>query len=575
MFGVRHISDGFGHYHSAEQIRCETEANMRSLKGIVPIVCSLLLIVCLVKFREDGAEDFSSYTIQERRNRAEIPRTKSPQYHLGKRRMNVFLMMTDDMRTQLGCYSGEDFSFPTRQQKMSTPNFDRLAAKSLLVKRAYAQYSLCGPSRTSMLTSRRPDTTRVYGNERYWRVVGGNFTTLPQYFKQHGYHVIGLGKVFHQFASSNNQDPISWTEPYFHPPYTDLEYYPSDAAGYKAVTPEQRRDIDLPLTDEASMEHVRGRLEQIAPEARTGKRPFFIALGFCKPHLNFVCPSEFFKHYPLETKPHYLPVKEWQTPVVSEYCNMANVSFTDDGRKRLTDSGLRHLRQAYSACISYVDSLVGQVLDLIDKHGLAESTIVAFVGDHGHHNGENAFWGKQTNYELATHIPMMIHIPGKTDHGIVTRSLVEGVDVYPTIVEAAGLGIIPWCPPGSSSVPICTEGQSMLPLIADPEINLREAAFHQVRQSGFMAYAIRTDRHRYVAYAKVQRETKDNGTDTHTNIWEHDEYWTELYDLYGDPEERYNKTDSPEYQEVKAVLDRRLKSFFTGGFNIPTKEKKA
>jgi iduronate 2-sulfatase len=213
--------------------------------------------------------------------------------------------------------------------------------------------------------------------------------------------------------------------------------------------------------------------------------------------------------------------------------------------------------------------MVGQLLTQLEVLGLSKSTIVVFVADHGHHNGENGVWGKQTTYELATHIPMMIHIPGQTDHGVVTRSLVEGVDLYPTIVQAAGLGTIPKCPPGSSDVAVCTEGKSFLPLVKNPDEPFRSAAFTQIRQGGFMVYAVRTDRHKYVAYARIKKKTDENGRYLITNVWDHGEFWTELYDLHKDPEERHNKTNSVDYKDVKERLGNKLRSFFTGAINVP------
>ena len=146
-----------------------------------------------------------------------------------QQRKNVLFIIVDDLRAQLGAYHDPEHPDYFSKLRIKTPNLDKLASQSIVFTRAYAQYSLCGPSRTSLLTSRRPDTTLIYDNTRYWRDVGGNFTTLPQHFKNNGYTTVGFGKVFHPQASSNNDDPPSWTEPYYRPPYNDRHFMPDNA----------------------------------------------------------------------------------------------------------------------------------------------------------------------------------------------------------------------------------------------------------------------------------------------------------------------------------------------------------
>ena len=490
-----------------------------------------------------------------------------------RERRNVLLIMADDMRPQIEAYKGEDFPAPYMDMKMYTPNIDNLAAESLFLKRAYVQYSLCGPSRTSMLTSRRPDTTRIYGNNNYWRVTGGNFTTLPQYFKDSGYVTKGYGKVFHKGRSSKNNDPISWSEKYYMPPYTDSHYIEKDktGAGWMAVSAKERQRI--PLSDEYSVKEISKDLENIAPDAKSGKKNFFFAIGFKKPHLSLVCPKEFFELYPLEEEEHYLPDKQWQTPAVKSTVSMGDDKGSKAAHLRvIPDDIVRNLRRAYFACISYIDSLIGKVLKKLEQVGLSKNTVVVFVADHGYHLGENNHWGKVTNYERATHVPMMIRIPGRTEGGITSRSLVEGVDLYPTIVEAAGLRKVPHCPNQSSKIQLCTDGKSMLPLIDNPNKKHKKVVYSQIASGGqFMSYTIRTDRYRLIDWAEVKKKQRPDGLwDLHMD-WEltGDPWWTALYDRKVDPEERFNKTGDPRYRKVETKLREQLHRFVDRLYDHP------
>ncbi len=213
------------------------------------------------------------------------------------KRQNVLLIMADDLRPELGCYSGDDAPSQVHPE-MYTPNIDNLAAKSLVLKRAYAQYGMASPSRTSFMTARRPDTTHVYTGKEYFRDITANFTTLPEYFKNNGYLTAGLGKVFHMGAASGNDDPPSWTEPYYQAPnYKFWHYHKSPGEGALSWTavPTNVHEKE-PLPDQQLVAEALKRLEDLAQK----NDPFFLAIGFYKPHLPFVFPAEFLKHYPAE-----------------------------------------------------------------------------------------------------------------------------------------------------------------------------------------------------------------------------------------------------------------------------------
>ena len=225
-------------------------------------------------------------------------------------------------------------------------------------------------------------------------------------------------------------------------------------------------------------------LQQVADGVLKSKQPFFVAVGFQKPHLPFIFPDEFLERYPLQDiflptnsfAPRFYPFIAWSKGggELHSYQDRASLSPTGNINTTLPDSVTIGLRQAYYSTVSYIDHLVGQ-----DNLGLAEDTIVSFIGDHGFQLGEHGSWCKQTNFETSTHAPMMICVPGVTDNGIVTNKLVEFVDLFPTLTEAAGLGSFDLCPENSSLISVCTEGHSLLPLMRD---HGKQGCFHNTQE---------------------------------------------------------------------------------------------
>ena len=229
------------------------------------------------------------------------------------------------------------------------------------------------------------------------------------------------------------------------------------------------------------------------------------------------------------------------------------------------DATVKELRRAYYSATSWTDSLVGRVLDQLDKLGLADNTIVSFFGDHGWQLGEHGEWSKSTNFDIATHAPMMIRIPGLTDSGPVTEKLTEFVDLYPTLVEAAGLPALPLCPDDSSNVELCREGSSLMPLIHDANAPWKNASFSQyprtVRTHGFghrtvehvMGYSMKTDSYRYTEWAKL------NQAPTYKPDW-NTLYGVELYDHSKDPDENYNVAGEQSYAHLRQQLSQQLRA---------------
>ena len=317
---------------------------------------------------------------------------------------------------------------------------------------------------------------------------------------------------------------------------------------------------ELPLPDDQLAESAMQFIQNLPKE-----KPFFAAVGFHKPHLPFIFPAEFIKYYPPEKinlppnsfAPVNMPPIAWHNykteGVLCSFTDMRYSNYSGNINSTMADIVVLNLRRAYYSAISYIDSLVGKVVDKIGKLGLAHNTIISFLGDHGWQLGEHGEWCKQTNFELATHAPMMIHIPGKTDDGLVTERLTEMVDLYPTIVEAAGLPPLPLCPEANfTKIKLCREGTSLMPLIKNPHGPWKTAAFSQYPRTApngdsVMGYTMRTDQFRYTEWPqfKGKPEYKPNWSVL---------YGVELYDHKIDPEENLNRANDASYKEIRSQL---------------------
>jgi iduronate 2-sulfatase len=441
---------------------------------------------------------------------------------------------------------------------MYTPNIDSLASRSLLLERAYVQQALCGPSRASFLTGRRPDTTHIYKCGEYFRKKGGNFTTIPQYFKMNGYKSIGMGKIFHfKGKNSGGNDPISWSEPYFH----GARNYEQISTSWAAI-PDEELD-SKPLLDDQTANHAIETMRNFSLDNSTDKQPFFLAVGFRRPHLPFVFPASVLEYYPEVSLPHNpsppidMPTLSWTE--FKRFTSYSDVKYTGTrDNARLTHSTVLSLRRAYYSSVTWVDHHVGRILQELETLGLSNNTIISFIGDHGFQLGEHGSWGKQTNFELSAHAPMMIHIPGRTDLGIRSSSLVEFVDLFPTLVEAAGLNPLPPCPENSNNVELCREGVSLLPLINETDKRLRGSAFSQTPRDDFMGYSIKTTNFRYTEWPRFDKlQFKPQWSDSSS---------VELYDHRIDPEENVNCANDPAYRKVINRLRKRLRAGWRKSF---------
>ena len=488
---------------------------------------------------------------------------RTPGLTLGGRdankRNNVLLLIADDFRPQFSPYQGSGYP-ALDNARMRTPNLDALAAKSLVLKRAYVQQAHCSPSRASFLTGRRPDTTHVYDIRTSFRQKGGNFTTLPQYFKECGYDTIGMGKVFHGSDETGGVDDQSWSEPYTNPPY--LPHWNNLGQGSWRAVPTKDTET-YPLQDQWIAQKA---IETLHRFGNNNSNNFFLAVGFRKPHLPFVFPDKYLDLYPEQNislplnpfTPSQMPKYAWSKwNELREYADITGLGLSGNPNVTLPDAVTLQLRRAYYASVSFIDDQVGLVLDALVTQGLADSTVVVFLGDHGWMLGEHGGWCKHNNFEVSTHAPLVIHVPGVTDGGMVTEKLVEFVDIFPTLAEVAGLPSLEICPEESSKVALCREGSSLVPLMSHTPLwdtPWKDRAFSQYprKQLTIMGYSMRTDRYRYTEWVSFDPTT-------FKPVWTSPLEGVELYDHRDDPMENHNVATDRIYRETTVSLSRMLR----------------
>ena len=411
-----------------------------------------------------------------------------------KERPNVLFVTIDDLRCETGCYGSH---------VVRTPNIDRLSRIGMRFDRAYVQVTVCNPSRTSLLTGLRPDTTQVLDNRTHFRKQLPEVVTLPQLFRDSGYYTIRLGKIFHDGAAM--EDDKAW-----------------DKAVYPRPTSEGLRGEGRNLTGGAlrwcAWRAAEGTDEdqpdgQIAKEAvkflnQSHDKPFFLALGFYKPHDPFVAPKKYFEHYPIDSiilnrdPPDATPVS---APTFGAGFKREFDKFSDRER--------REFQRAYYAGVTFMDAQVGKVLDALQQSPFANNTVVFLMSDHGYHLGERGWWNKSNLTELSCRTPLIAYAPGMKATGVSCSRLVEFIDVYPTLAELCHLQT-------SNRL----EGRSFAPLLDDPLQEWKEAAFTQFRRGEAMGRSVRTVRWRYTE-------------------WNEGREGTELYDHTTDPGEYRNLAD--------------------------------
>ncbi|MBN2314818.1 MAG: sulfatase [Sedimentisphaerales bacterium] len=442
-------------------------------------------------------------------------------------RPNVLFLISDDLNNSLDCYG---------HPIVKTPNIDKLAERGVRFERAYCQFPLCGPSRNSMLTGLHPNSNGILANAQIFRQTIPSHCSLPQAFRLEGYFAGRIGKLYHynvpkSIGTNGHDDPGSW----------ELELNPAGCDRLEeephifSLRPGQfGGTLSWYASPKSDQYHTDGLLAADAEWvlercARQKDRPFFLAVGFYRPHTPYVSPKPYFDRYPEEQMPVVRGVKEDQADLPAP----ALGSYKKE-QDKLTDELRRQCVQAYFASITFMDAQVGRVLDTLDRLGLAENTIVVFTSDHGYHLGEHGLWQKMSVFEESARVPLIIAAPKTGIKGGVAKDPVGLIDLYPTLAELCGV-----------KAPKNLQGQSLVPMLKDPSVTGRGWAITQVsrrvRNGGrFYGYSLRTPRWRYTEWAEGKQGR-------------------ELYDHDADPRELTNLAADPAYAETIARLSRQLR----------------
>jgi arylsulfatase A-like enzyme len=452
----------------------------------------------------------------------------------GKKKYNVLFIIADDLRPELGAYGVDG---------IKTPNIDALAKRSTRFDRAYTQYPVCNPSRSSFLTGRYPTETKVLNNNDYFRRIDPTTITLPQHFKNNGYVTLRTGKIFH----GGIDDQVSWTEggeptdpnitergnPNFRPTRpanSDPAQAQAQNAGVNIADRNSDRIVVLEGNGESHGDY-RTATRAINFMERYKDRPFFLAVGFVKPHSPPTAPKKFFDLYEVDKIP--LPVDFGTTPKALPGAPEISISPRNAdlfiGRESPPDLS-REMKRAYWASTSYMDAQVGRVLEALDRNGLRDNTIIVFFGDHGYHLGEKGKWSKAYSlYELGLRVPLTVAIPGQKAQS--SKRVVELLDLYPTLAELCGL-----------PRPERQSGESFASLLKNPDGKWERPAYSVTVYGRSFGRSIRTSKWHYVE-------------------WDDGKSGNMLYAVEDDPHELKNLSNDPKYasvvNEMKAILAKK------------------
>ena len=476
-----------------------------------------------------------------------------------KQKPNVLFIIADDLKPLLGCYG---------TSWIQSPNLDRLAAKGTVFMGNYCQVAFCAPTRFSLLTGLRPDSTGMYLNpdeaQDLLRTRLPEVVTLPQQFKNHGYVTHPLHKVFDGRTVDQGHDAASWTVP-----YGPWEMAPGEKpapGGYQdpatkarlAEALKQGKPASGPATEACDIPdnayHDGGVAHTAAKRIREFSQkdqPFFLAVGFVKPHLPFIAPKKYWDLYDRAALPlaPFRTLPDGSLHDLAFYSNSGELRAYSDVPKTgpISETQQRELIHGYAACVSYIDAQVGLLMQTLADCGVADDTIICFWGDHGWHLGEHGHWGKLTNYEDAARAPLIISAPGVAGGKRVT-SLTEFLDVYPTLCKLAGL-----------PTPAHLEGKSLVPLMRGEDVTLHQAALTQMShgrgKNGTMGWSLRTPRYRYIEWRAADFSVDKPVFGNHARA-------TELYDYESDSLERENLAEKAEHaavlKEHQALFDQLL-----------------
>lgn len=480
---------------------------------------------------------------------------------------NVLFISVDDLRPELGCYGNRE---------IETPHFDEFAKGATTFLRAYCQAAVCAPSRASVMTGLRPDSTRVWDLRGKFRVNLPDVITIPQHFHGQGYHTVSMGKIFH----NHMPDRVSFDEPdlrpkkYMTPEMIDREpesFYHDEALNKELAEVRQRRLAKNPNAyaggwaygratesfDGPDNQFYDGAQTDLAIETmkrlKEQDKPFFLALGYYRPHLPFVAPKKYWDLYDREKLslasnpflPKNSPVMAMNSAYELKGCyDLEHVKHPSVAQ--LTEAEARLLKHGYYASVSFVDACLGKLMKGLTELGLEKNTIVVVWGDHGWKLGEHGSWCKQTNYNIDTRVPLMIRVPGAAGQGQACNELVELVDLYPTLCDVANIPI-----------PTDMEGTSLKPLMSDAKLKWKTAAFSQFHRNPrvtpdkkrYMGFSMVTDRYHYVEWKSWDHVQGIAGDEVLA---------VELYDLKSDPDENENVAALAENIPVMKRLSSQL-----------------
>lgn len=482
---------------------------------------------------------------------------------------NILFLSADDLKPLLGCY-GDPIA--------KTPNIDKLAARGAIFTSSYCQQAVSGPTRASLFTGLCPDKTQVWDLKTLIRDITPDIVTLPQYLAANGYNTVGIGKNFDPRSVDKNLDVVSWSTP-----YVEYEKYLDNSTGEIMLgsyrNPALRADITA-AEKEGKDQGLKGNrlrtfiTEKVKPSTecmdvtdeaygdgaiakgaigflknRNDNQPFFLAVGFKKPHLPFVAPKKYWDLYERSKMPlaEYRKAAEGSPDFayhnnseLNSYTDIPPTSdFSDIRSLKITDEKARELIHGYYASISYMDAQLGKVLDELDRKGLTKNTIIVLWGDHGWHLGDHGLWNKHTNFEQATRTPLIIVDPS-AKKSVVVNSQVEFLDIFPTVCDLAGV-----------KIPSNLDGVSLKPLLSNPKAKVKDYSVSQFPRGPRMGYSIRTAKYRYTVWVSWKDRELDMSK----------VFATELYDYEKDPLETVNVVKNKAYAGVLKQMESYFDDF--------------
>ncbi|MCF6332717.1 MAG: sulfatase [Draconibacterium sp.] len=485
-------------------------------------------------------------------------------------KMNVLFIAVDDLKPLLGCYGISE---------IKSPNIDRLAKSGTVFLNNHCQQAVCSPSRASLMFGLRPDKTKVWDLKTPVRTATKNDKTVAQQFKENGYEAVAFGKIFHISMADKGHDSKSWSisyskvnvsnypketgEPFgghFQNPVLKekmTEFYekqisegkkPGKARGNTLAKMKVSTEM-LDVSDEAYGDgQIANNAVEMIDQLANKEKPFFIAVGFKKPHLPFVAPKKYWDLYNRDK----IELANWQkkpegAPDFAMH-SWGELKSYSDIKPNILPSGIlndtkqRELIHGYMAAVSYTDAQIGKLLDELEKQGVADNTIIVLWGDHGWHLGDHGIWCKHSNFEQATHSPLIFSAPG-TKAGNKNSSPTEFVDIFPTLCDLAEIG-----------TPDNLDGVSLKPILTGEKTKVKDFAISQYPRGPRMGYSLRNERYRYTAWFEIDYRKGEKATSENLIA-------EELYDYKTDYDETVNHADEKSYKKIKKDLAGKLMGF--------------